>query len=82
MTVGPVTIMSEPKSKVSFYESVQTYFEKAAPHTGLHRGLLDQIKECNAVYQIRFPVKIGKEYKVIEAYRVQHSHQYLLHIKL
>lgn len=65
--------MSDPKFKVSFYDSVQNYFERAAPHTGLHRGLLDQIKECNAVYQMRFPVQVGNEYKVIEAYRVQHS---------
>ncbi len=64
----------EPKSQTSFYESVQSYFDKAAHHTGLHKGLLDQIRECNAVYQIRFPVKLGNEYKVIEAYRVQHSH--------
>jgi len=64
----------EPKSQTSFYQSVQNYFEKAAQHTGLHKGLLDQIKECNAVYQMRFPVKLGNEYKVIEAYRVQHSH--------
>jgi glutamate dehydrogenase (NAD(P)+) len=64
----------EPKSLTSFYESVQNYFDKAAPHTNLHPGLLAQIKACNAVYQIRFPVKVGNEYKVIEAYRVQHSH--------
>jgi len=64
----------EPKSQTSFYQSVQNYFDKAAQHTGLHKGLLEQIKECNAVYQVRFPVKVGNEYKVIEAYRVQHSH--------
>ena len=56
-----------------FYVSVQKYFDKAAPHTGLHPGLLDQIKHCNAIYKINFPVKIGKDYKIIEAYRVQHS---------
>ena len=64
----------EPKSQTSFYQSVQSYFDKAAQHTGLHKGLLKQIKECNSVYQMRFPVKIGNEYRVIEAYRVQHSH--------
>lgn len=57
-----------------FYESVQQYFDKAAAHTGLPEGLLSQIKSCNAVYRIHFPVKFGKEVKVIEAYRVQHSH--------
>ena len=48
-------------------------FDKAATFTGLPKGLLDQIKACNAVYQMRFPVKVGNEYQVIEAYRVQHS---------
>ncbi len=57
-----------------FYESVQKYFDNAAQHTGLPAGLLEQIKVCNAVYRINFPVKIGNEVKVIEAYRVQHSH--------
>ena len=55
-------------------QSVQSYFEKAAPHTGLHQGLLSQINTCNAVYSMKFPVKIGNEYRVIEAFRVQHSH--------
>ncbi len=58
----------------SFYESVNRSFDRAAVHTGLPKGLLDQIKVCNAVLQISFPVKVGNEYKVIEAFRVQHSH--------
>ncbi len=61
-------------SKVSFLESVNSFFDKAAPHTGLPAGLLEQIRVCNAVYRIKFPVKMGNEVKVIEAYRVQHSH--------
>ena len=61
----------------SFFESVQRNFDKAAKHTGLPKGLLEQIKVCNAVYQMRFPVKIGNDYQVIEAYRVQHSHHRL-----
>ena len=56
-----------------FYASVLQFFDKAAKHTNLHPGLLDQIKHCNAIYKINFPVKIGKDYKIIEAYRVQHS---------
>lgn len=59
---------------MSFYQSVQNYFDKAAKHTGLQAGLLEQISVCNAVYKMYFPVKFGKEVKVIEAYRVQHSH--------
>ena len=45
---------------LSFLESVSHYFDKAAP--------------CNSVYRMRFPVKVGNEVQVIEAYRVQHSH--------
>jgi glutamate dehydrogenase (NAD(P)+) len=62
------------KPRPSFFESVQAYFNKAARHTGLNAGLLEQIRVCNAVYQMQFPVKIGNEVRVIEAYRVQHSH--------
>lgn len=60
--------------KGGFYESVEYYFDRAAPHTGLPQGLLEQIKVCNAVYRMNFPVKLRDEVKVIEAYRVQHSH--------
>lgn len=69
--------MSEPKSNTSFYQSVQNYFDQAAEHTGLHPGLIEQIKSCNAVYRMKFPVKLNNGYEVIEAYRVQHSHHRL-----
>ncbi|MEM6320823.1 MAG: Glu/Leu/Phe/Val dehydrogenase [Bacteroidota bacterium] len=62
------------KKEPNFLGSVQQYFDKAAPHTGLHAGLLEQIRHCNAIYRMNFPVKFGKEYRIIEAYRVQHSH--------
>jgi len=64
-------------SQINFLDSVISNFDRAASHTGLPKGLLEQIKLCNAVYQVRFPVKIGKQYHVIEAYRVQHSHHRL-----
>jgi glutamate dehydrogenase (NAD(P)+) len=63
--------------QANFYESVQLNFDKAASISKLPKGLLDQIKVCNAVYQMNFPVKIGNEFQVIEAYRVQHSHHRL-----
>ncbi|MEO6917270.1 MAG: Glu/Leu/Phe/Val dehydrogenase, partial [Chitinophagaceae bacterium] len=31
-------------------------------------------KQCNSVYRMHFPVKIGDKVEVIKAYRVQHSH--------
>jgi glutamate dehydrogenase (NAD(P)+) len=65
--------MAKFNKQASFYESVNRNFDKAAGLTKIPQGLLDQIKACNSVYQMRFPVRIGKEYRVIEAYRVQHS---------
>src|SRR3954466_10215897 len=58
----------------SFFESVIKSFDKAAKFTKWEEGLLEQIKACNAVYQMRFPVKRDDgNIEVIEAYRVQHS---------
>lgn len=59
----------------SFFGSVEKSFNKAAKYTNWDKGILEQIKECNAVYQMRFPVKRDDgSIEVIEAYRVQHSH--------
>jgi glutamate dehydrogenase (NAD(P)+) len=60
-----------------FYESVNRNFDKAADFTSIPKGLLEQIRVCNSVYQMKFPVRIGNQYEVIEAYRVQHSHHRL-----
>ncbi|MCS6991577.1 MAG: Glu/Leu/Phe/Val dehydrogenase [Chitinophagales bacterium] len=63
----------------SFFRNVERYFDKAAAFLNYDTGLLNQIKACNSVYQMRFPVvvedkKTGKQsVQVIEAYRVQHS---------
>ena len=58
----------------SFFESVLRSFDKAARFTSWDPGILEQIKACNSVYRMKFPVKIGENVEVIEAYRVQHSH--------
>jgi len=65
------------KPHLSFFESVNRNFDRAAVHTSIPEGLLEQIKVCNAVYEMNFPVKIGNQYQVIQAYRVQHSHHRL-----
>ncbi len=58
----------------SFFQSVETSFDKAAKFTKWDKGLLEQIKACNSVYRMRFPVKMDDgRIEVIEAYRVQHS---------
>jgi glutamate dehydrogenase (NAD(P)+) len=58
----------------SFFKSVETSFDKAAKFTKWDKGLLEQIKACNSIYSMRFPVKMDDgRIEVIEAYRVQHS---------
>ncbi|MDQ3142911.1 MAG: Glu/Leu/Phe/Val dehydrogenase [Bacteroidota bacterium] len=64
-------------AEVSFLESVNRNFDKAASYTDIPKGILSQIKVCNAVYEIHFPVRIGNQIQVIQAYRAQHSHHRL-----
>ena len=61
-------------SDYSFFDSVTKSFDKAAKFTKWDPGILEQIKACNSIYSMKFPVKIGDNIEVIEAYRVQHSH--------
>lgn len=59
----------------SFFDSVVKSFDKAAKFTKWDPGVLEQIKACNAVYKMKFPVRMDDgRIEVIEAYRVQHSH--------
>lgn len=62
---------------ISFFGSVENYINKAASYTDIPKGLVEQIKACNLVLQIRFPIRVDNDYQVIEAYRVQHSHHRL-----
>ncbi len=62
-------------NRPNFFENVIKSFDKAAALTDFDKGLLEQIKACNAVLRIRFPLKRDNgSIEVIEAYRVQHSH--------
>ncbi|MCC7298479.1 MAG: Glu/Leu/Phe/Val dehydrogenase [Bacteroidia bacterium] len=68
--------MSSSNSQYSFFETVGYYFDKAAHYTPFDAGILEQIKACNHVLRMRFPVRVGPnmdQIEVIEAYRVQHS---------
>lgn len=69
--------MAKAPAHYSFFESVERNFDKAAPFTKIEKGILEQIKACNSVYRMRFPVRINNKIEVIEAYRVQHSHHKL-----
>ena len=58
----------------SFFQSVEKSFDKASKFTKWEKGILEQIKACNSIYSMRFPVKMDDgRIEVIEAYRIQHS---------
>ncbi|MFM8586739.1 MAG: Glu/Leu/Phe/Val family dehydrogenase [Bacteroidota bacterium] len=60
-----------------FFDAVCKSFDKAAKYTNFDQGILEQIKQCNSVLRVHFPVKIGDKVEVVKAYRVQHSHHKL-----
>jgi len=75
--VETTTAKSKPEAEYSFFQGVERNFDKAAKYTRFESGILEQIKACNSVYRMKFPVRIGDQIEVIEAYRVQHSHHKL-----
>lgn len=75
--VDTATAKPTQQAHYSFFQGVERNFDKAAKYTRFEAGILEQIKTCNSVYQMKFPVRIGDSIEVIEAYRVQHSHHKL-----
>jgi len=61
-------------SHVRFFEQVNRYFDKAAAHLALPPGLLAQIKTCNSIVHVSFPVRCDDgSIRVIDGWRAQHS---------
>ena len=62
----------------SFVEQVNRNFDRAAALTSHPAALLYQIRECNAVYQVSFPIRRDDgSIEVIQAWRAEHSHHRL-----
>jgi glutamate dehydrogenase (NAD(P)+) len=61
-------------SEFGFLSQVNDAFDQAAAHTELEAGLLSQIRACNSVYRLTFPLKRDDgSIQVIEAWRAEHS---------
>jgi glutamate dehydrogenase (NAD(P)+) len=61
-----------------FFDQVNKAFDKAAAYTNLDKGLLAQMKICNDVLHVTFPIeKDDGSIEVIEGWRVEHSHHKL-----
>lgn len=71
--------MAAPKTSVpeqipGLFENVNLQFDRAASVLRIHPGLLRQIKACNNVYSVQFPIRKGKDYILVQGYRAEHSH--------
>ena len=63
---------------VPFFQQVNLNFDAAAQFTDYPSGLLDQVKMCNTICHIAFPVKRDDgAIEVIHAWRAEHSHHKL-----
>ena len=63
---------------MSLLDTVYRQFDQAASFTDYEPGLLQQMRDCNAVYHLRFPVEMDNgNVEVIEAYRAEHSYHRL-----
>ncbi|MDZ4701170.1 MAG: Glu/Leu/Phe/Val dehydrogenase [Rhodothermales bacterium] len=61
--------------KISFTEQVDANLNRAAALTDYPPGLIEQIRICNSVYSIQFPLKRDDgTIEVIKAWRAEHSH--------
>lgn len=57
-----------------FFDEVNCSFDKAAAFTEHPEGLLEQIKECNAVLHVAFPLRRDDgSVEVVQGWRAQHS---------
>src|SRR5690606_18731979 len=62
------------KSEYNLFNEVSGFVDAASRYTDHPKGLIEQIKACNSVYQFNFPLhRDNGDYEVIEGFRVQHS---------
>jgi glutamate dehydrogenase (NAD(P)+) len=70
--------MTTAQHETGMFDAVNRRFDRAAAYTRHPQGLLDQLKDCNSLYRIRFPVlDEDGEITVMEGFRAQHSYHRL-----
>lgn len=70
--------MANRNARRSFFHDVNQYLDAAAHHASLASGVIRQVKACNGVYRMSFPVRDDTgEVQVVEAFRAEHSYHRL-----
>jgi glutamate dehydrogenase (NAD(P)+) len=65
-------------SDFKFFEQVNQSFDNAAKYSRFDKGMLAQVKICNNIYHITFPLERDDgTIEVIHGWRVEHSHHKL-----
>lgn len=60
-------------TETSFLESVNKMFERAASFLDLPPGIAEHIKQCDSVFQVKFPVELRGRVHVFTGWRATHS---------
>jgi len=63
----------QTEKEPSFLQNVGRFFDEAAKVLKLSPGIASQIKPCNSVLQVRFPIEIDGKMHVIKGWRAIHS---------
>ncbi|GJP60145.1 hypothetical protein CLOP_g17280 [Closterium sp. NIES-67] len=79
VTVAPPKEEAKPSEpEPNFLESVDLYFDAAAAISHVSPDILAQIKACNSIIRVQFPLKLPDgRVELVEGYRAQHSHHRL-----
>jgi glutamate dehydrogenase (NAD(P)+) len=65
-------------TKISLSQQVNQAFDRAAALTDHHPSLLSQIRSCNSIYHMAFPIRRDDgTIETIHAWRAEHSHHKL-----
>ncbi len=66
--------MASLENAIQFKADVDASFDRAGKFTDHPEGLLQQIKTCNSVLHVTFPLPSKNGYEVIHGWRAEHSH--------
>jgi len=66
-----------PQGDKTFLQGVNAMFDQAVGLLDLPPGLVEQIRSCNSVYEVRFPVQTRRGWRTFRGWRATHSEHLL-----
>ena len=59
---------------LNMYHIYERHFDRAATVLDYPQDLLNQIRDCNNIYEFSFPVRVGDKLETYKGWRAEHSH--------